>query len=255
MTTQPNYQLLAKQNQLLQALPSEDLARWQAWLEPVELKLNQVLYTSSKAPDYVYFPINAIVSLMSSTRDGATAEVAVVGNDGVVGISCLLGADSTATDAVVQSAGTALRIRTSFVKNEIEHCCCVMKLVMRYAQAVLGQMAQTAICNRHHSIDQQLCRRLLLGHDRLPSDELDMTHELAANLLGVRREGISTAAHKLQAAGVIRYHRGHIVILDRAGLEQKTCECYAVSKQEYRRLVPVMNTGSLRPTQPMRVAA
>jgi len=228
-----------QQNQLLAALPQQDMDRWQGRLELVELSLNQILYSAGRAPEYVYFPTTAIVSLMSMTLDGATAEVALVGNDGVVGISWLLGADSAANDAVVQSAGRAFRVSACFVKSEIEHSCEVMKVVMRYAQAVLGQMSQTAVCNRYHSIDQQLCRRLLLGLDRLPSDELDMTHELAANLLGVRREGITMAAHKLREAGLIRYSRGHIVVLDRERLEEKTCECYAVAKKEYRRLLPV----------------
>jgi CRP-like cAMP-binding protein len=227
------------QNQLLAALPQDDMDRWQGRLEQVELSLNQILYAAGRAPEYVYFPTTAIVSLMSMTVDGAAAEVALVGNDGVVGISALLGADTAATDAVVQSAGRAFRISARFVKAEIEHSCGVMKVVMRYAQAVLGQMAQTAVCNRYHSIDQQLCRRLLLGLDRLPSDELDMTHELAANLLGVRREGVTLAAHKLQEAGLIRYRRGHIVVLDRERLEQQTCECYAVAKKEYQRLLPL----------------
>ncbi len=226
-------------NQLLAALPKADLERWLEHLELVDLSLHQVLYTTAKAPEYVYFPTTAIVSLMYLTQEGSTAEVAVVGNDGVVGISLLLGADSAATEAVVQSAGLALRVSARFVKDEIEHSSDVMKLVLRYTQAVLGQMAQTAVCNRYHSIDQQLCRRILLGLDRLPCDELDMTHELAANLLGVRREGVTVAAHKLQEAGLIRYHRGHITILDRERLEQKTCECYAVAKKEYSRLLPV----------------
>ena len=229
---------IAHQNQLLAALAQEDKDRWLSRLELVELSRNQLLYVAGRAPEYVYFPTTAIVSLMSTMRDGATAEVAMVGNDGLVGVSWLLGADSAATDAMVQSAGRAFRVSAGFVKSDIEHSASVMKVVMRYAQAVLGQMAQTAVCNRYHSIDQQLCRRLLLGLDRVPSDELDMTHELAANLLGVRREGVSMAAHKLQKAGVIRYHRGHIVILDRARLEQKTCECYAVAKKEYHRLMP-----------------
>jgi len=227
-----------QQNQLLAALPQQDMDHWQGRLELVELSLNQILYSAGRAPEYVYFPTTAIVSLMSMTLDGATAEVALVGNDGVVGISWLLGADSAANDAIVQSAGYAFRVSACFVKSEIEHSCGVMKVVMRYAQAVLGQMAQTAVCNRYHSIDQQLCRRLLLGLDRLPSDELDMTHELAANLLGVRREGITMAAHKLREEGLIRYSRGHIVVLDRERLEEKTCECYAVAKKEYRRLLP-----------------
>jgi CRP-like cAMP-binding protein len=231
--------IATQQNQLLAALPQVDRNHWQSRMELVELSLNQVLYSTVRAPEYVYFPTTAIVSLMSTTRDGASAEVAVVGNDGVVGVSWLLGADSAAADAVVQSAGRAFRISAEFVKNEIEHSYGVMKVVMRYAQSVLGQMAQTAVCNRYHSIEQQLCRRLLSGVDRLPSDELDMTHELAANLLGVRREGVSMAAHKLQEAGLIRYSRGHIVILDRERLEEKTCECYAASQKEYRRLRPI----------------
>lgn len=239
MGTTHQYAFGALQNQLLAALPPEDLNRWQSRLEMVELSRNQILYDAGRSPEYVYFPTTAIVSLMTMTSEGASAEVAVVGNDGVVGISFLLGADCAATDAMVQSAGRAFRISARFVKAEIEQSCGVMKVVMRYAQAVLGQMAQTAICNRYHSIDQQLCRRLLLGLDRLPSDELDMTHELAANLLGVRREGVTVAAHKLQEAGMIRYRRGHIVVLDRERLEQKTCECYAVSKKEYRRLLPL----------------
>ena len=239
MTASPKNPCETQQNQLLAALSQEDMDRWQGRLELVELSLNQILYAAGRTPEYVYFPTTSIVSLMSMTVDGATAEVALVGNDGVVGISSLLGADAAATDAVVQSAGRAYRVSGRFVKAEIEHSCGVMKVVMRYAQAVLGQMAQTAMCNRYHSIDQQFCRRLLLGMDRLPSDELDMTHELAANLLGVRREGVTLAAHKLQAAGLIRYRRGHIVVLDRERLEQKTCECYAVAKKEYHRLLPV----------------
>lgn len=254
MTAQIYSTIPTQLNQLLAALPETDLARWRERLQPVQLQRDQLLCAAGQTPQYVYFPTTAIVSLMSSTQDGGTAEVAVVGNDGVVGISCLLGAECAAHDAVVQSAGSALRISAAYVKNEIESCCCVMKLVMRYAQSVLGQMAQTAVCNRHHSIDQQLCRRLLLGHDRLPSNELEMTHELAANLLGVRREGISTAAHKLQAAGLIRYSRGHITILDRERLEQKTCECYAVAKREYQRLLPRV-AGQVRPIFPPMAAA
>lgn len=239
MQTTQQYAFGVRQNHLLAALPSDDLNRWKSRLELVELSRNQILYSAGQSPEYVYFPTTAIASLMNMTSDGASAEVAVVGNDGVVGISFLLGADCAATDAMVQSAGRAFRISACFVKGEIEHSCCVMKVVLRYAQSVMGQMAQTAICNRFHSIDQQLCRRLLLGLDRLPNDELDMTHELAANLLGVRREGVTTAAHKLQEAGLIRYRRGHVVVLDRARLEQKTCECYAEAKKEYCRLLPV----------------
>lgn len=240
MATVTQHPFTAQQNQLLLALPPVDRSRWQSRLELVELSLNQVLCAAGQAPEYVYFPTSAIVSLMSITREGSSAEVALVGNDGVVGISALLGADVAATDAVVQSSGRAYRISARFVRGEIEQSNGVMKVVMRYARAVLGQMAQTAVCNRYHSIDQQLCRRLLLGLDRLQSDALNMTHELAANLLGVRREGISVAAHKLQDAGLIRYRRGRIEVLDRARLEQRTCECYAGAKKEYHRLLPVL---------------
>ena len=234
------HQCHSRQNQLLVALPQDVMDRWQAQMELVELSRNQILFDAGRAPEYVYFPTSAIVSLMSITQEGSTAEVAVVGNDGVVGISSLLGAEAAVNDAVVQSAGRAFRLSTRFVKAEIEQSSGVMKVVMRYAQSVLGQMAQTAVCNRYHTIDQQFCRRLLLGLDRVPADELQMTHELAANLLGVRREGVTVAAHKLQEAGLIRYHRGHIVILDRQRLEQKTCECYASAKKEYRRLLPAI---------------
>jgi CRP-like cAMP-binding protein len=237
MGTTHLYAIGTQQNQLLAAVPSEDLNRWKSRLELVELSLGQQLYSAGRSPEYVYFPITAIVSLLSITQEGSSAEVAVVGNDGVVGISYLLGCDSAATDALVQSAGRAFRISARFVKSEVETSCGVMKVVMRYAQAVMSQMAQTAVCNRYHSIDQQLCRRLLSALDRLPSDELDMTHELAANLLGVRREGVTVAARKLQDAGLIRYHRGHVAVLDRARLEQRTCECYAPSKTEYHRLM------------------
>ena len=238
MGTTHQYAFGAQQNHLLAAVPSEDLNRWQSRLELVELSRNQLLYSAGCNPEYVYFPTTAIVSLLSITQEGSSAEVALVGNDGVVGISYLLGADGAATDAVVQSAGRAFRISARFVKGEVETSCGVMKVVMRYAQAVMGQMGQTAVCNRYHSIDQQFCRRLLSALDRLPMDELDMTHELAANLLGVRREGVTVAAKKLQDAGLIRYSRGHIAVLDRASLEKRACECYAPSKSEYRRLLP-----------------
>lgn len=225
-------------NQLLACLPPADLDRWQDHLELVELSLHQVLCSAGSVPEYVYFPTTAIVSMMYLTQDGCTAEVAVVGNDGVAGVSLLMGAEVAVNEAIVQNAGCAYRVGVQFVRGEIERSCGVMKVVLRYAQSMLGQMAQTAVCNRYHTIDQQLCRRLLTGLDRAPSDEIDMTHELAANLLGVRREGVTVAAHKLQQAGLIRYSRGHIVVLDRQRLEQKTCECYATAKKEYRRLMP-----------------
>lgn len=228
-----------QQNQLLAALPQEDRGRWQGRLELVDLAMHKTLASAWMSPEYVYFPTTAIVSMMSLVPDGASAEVAVIGNDGVVGIATLLGGDVADMEAVVQSAGKAFRISARFVKSEIEHSFSVMKVVMRYTQSMLGQMAQTAVCIRHHSIDQQLCRRFLLGLDRLSSDELNMTHELAANLLGVRREGVTTAAHKLQEAGLIRYSRGRVVVLDRPQLEKRTCECYASAKKEYHRLMPM----------------
>lgn len=238
MTATATHICAAQQNQLLAALPKEDRDLWNGRLEQVELSRNQVLHETGRVPDYVYFPTTAIVSLMSNTVDGNTAEVAVVGNDGVVAIAWLMGADTSPNEAVVQSAGRAYRISTAYVKAEMERSRGVMRVIMRYAHSVLGQMAQTAVCNRYHSIDQQLCRRLLSGLDRLQSDELEMTHESAASLLGVRREGITVAAHKLQEAGLIRYRRGHVVVLDRERLEQRTCECYAFSKKEYHRLLP-----------------
>lgn len=228
-----------KQNQLLAALPQADADRWRGQLEPVELTRSQVLCAAGSVPEYVYFPITGIASLVYLTQEGASAEVAVVGNDGMVGVSLLLGGGSAPSEAVVQSPGLALRLSASFLRSEMDRSGAIAKVMLRYAQAVLGQVAQTAVCNRYHSIEQQLCRRLLLGLDRSYSDEIEMTHELAANLLGVRREGITIAAHKLQEAGLIRYHRGHIVVLDRPRLEKQTCECYAVAKKEYRRLLPM----------------
>lgn len=230
------YPFGTQQNHLLAALPKVDIERWQGRMELVDLSPGQILFAYGCDPEYVYFPIAGIVSLMKLTDDGASAEVTVVGDDGVVGISTLLGAEAAANEAVVQSAGRAFKISMHFVKGEIETSCGVMKVVLRYAQAVLAQMAQTVLCNRYHAVDQQFCRRLLLGLDRSPFNELDMTHEIAGNLLGVRRESITQAAHMLQEEGVIRYGRGHIVVLDRERLEKKACECYTVSKMEYKRL-------------------
>lgn len=238
MNAKPDNARCVLQNQLLAALPTTDADRWQDHMELVELSLHQVLCAAGKAPEYVYFPTTAMASLMYLTQEGSSAEVALVGNDGVVGVSLFLGDDALPSEAVVQSAGRAYRLSARFVRNEVERSGAVMKIMLRYAQAMFGQVAQTAVCNRYHSIEQQLARRLLLGLDRSASDELNMTHEQAANLLGVRREGITVAAHKLQLAGMIRYHRGHVVVLDRQLLENHTCECYAASKKEYRRLLP-----------------
>lgn len=227
-----------RQNQLLAALPAAEWARWQPHLELVELACGQVLCESGDTPRFAVFPTTAIVSLLHITQDGGSAEVAVVGNDGVVGLSLFMGGNATPGRAVVQSAGQGYRLRAQAVREEVDRTGAVLRTLLRYTHALIAQVAQTALCNRYHSIDQQLCRRLLLGLDRLPSDELQMTQELAAGLLGVRREGVTAAALKLQQAGLIRYARGHIAVLDRARLEQRTCECYSSAKREYKRLLP-----------------
>ncbi len=227
-----------RQNQLLAALPDAEWLRWKPQLELVDLPLGKVLYESGAQMGFVYFPTNAIVSLLYVLENGSSAEIAVVGREGVVGISIFMGGGSTPNRAVVQSAGMGYRLRSEVIKAEFERSTPVMHLMLRYTQALITQMSQTAVCNRHHSLDQQLCRWLLLSLDRLPGNELVMTQELIANMLGVRREGVTEAALKLQAAGLIRYARGHIAVLDRPGLEHRTCECYRVVKKEYDRLLP-----------------
>lgn len=225
------------QNHLLSALPAAEWARWQPLLEPVALPLGKVLYESGSRMSHVIFPTTAIVSLLYVLADGGSAEIAVVGHDGVVGISLFMGGESTPSRAVVQSAGQGLRLRSDLMLEEFNRGGAVMHLLLRYTQALITQMAQTAVCNRHHSLDQQLCRWLLLSLDRLPGDELVMTQELIANMLGVRREGVTEAAGNLNKAKLINYRRGRITVLDRAGLERRTCECYAVVKREYDRLL------------------
>jgi CRP-like cAMP-binding protein len=225
-------------NHLLAALPQADWLRWQPLLEPIDLPLGLVLYESGITLSHVYFPTTAIVSLLYVMEDGASAEIAVVGFEGVVGISLFMGGESTPSRAVVQSAGRGYRMRSSIIKQEFNLAGAAMHLLLRYTQALITQMAQTAVCNRHHSLDQQLCRWLLLSLDRLSGSDLVMTQELIANMLGVRREGVTEAALKLQKAGLISYARGHIKVIDREGLESRTCECYAVVKQEYDRLLP-----------------
>ena len=227
-----------RRNHLLAALPDAEWQRWQPQLELVEMPLGQVLYESGSALSHVYFPITAIVSLLYVMEDGASAEIAVVGNEGIVGIALFMGGESTSSRAVVQSAGQGLRLKARVIKDEFNRAP-VLHLLLRYTQALITQMAQTAVCNRHHSLDQQLCRWLLLSLDRLQAPELVMTQELIANMLGVRREGVTEAAANLQKAGLIQYRRGHITVLDREGLEQRTCECNAVVKKEYARLLPV----------------
>jgi CRP-like cAMP-binding protein len=227
-----------KDNQLLAALPAAEWQRWQPLLEWVELPLGQVLYESGRPMSHVYFPTTAIVSLLYVMESGASAEIAVVGNEGLVGIALFMGGETTPSRAVVQSAGEGFRLRAQVIKEEFNNSSPVMHLLLRYTQALITQMAQTAVCNRHHSLDQQLCRWLLLSLDRLHGSELKMTQELIANMLGVRREGVTEAALKLQGAGLIRYARGHISVIDRPGLEERTCECYAVVRREYDRLLP-----------------
>jgi CRP-like cAMP-binding protein len=227
-----------RKNHLLSALPDAEWQRWLPQLEEVELPLGQVLYESGNTLRHVYFPTTAIVSLLYVMEDGASAEIAVVGNEGIVGISLFMGGESTPSRAVVQSAGQGFRLKAHAIREEAGRAGPALHVLLRYTQALITQMAQTAVCNRHHSLDQQLCRWLLLSLDRLQGDELVMTQELIANMLGVRREGVTEAARHLQQAGLIRYARGHITVLDRPGLEQRTCECYAVVKKEYDRLLP-----------------
>jgi CRP-like cAMP-binding protein len=229
-----------KENHLLAALPSAEWRRWAAQLEAVEMPLGQVLYESGNTLSHVYFPTTAIVSLLYVMENGSSAEIAVVGNEGLVGISLFMGGESTPSRAVVQSAGKGYRLESQAIKDEFNRAGPVMHLLLRYTQALITQMAQTAVCNRHHSLDQQLCRWLLLSLDRLRGNELVMTQELIANMLGVRREGVTEGALKLQAAGLIRYSRGRITVLDRRGVEARTCECYAVVKREYDRLLPAL---------------
>jgi len=197
-----------------------------------------VLYESGHTLSHAYFPTTAIVSLLYVMENGASAEIAVAGNEGLVGISLFMGGGSTPSRAVVQSAGLGFRMPAQTIKDEFERSGAVVSVLLRYTQALITQMAQTAVCNRHHTLDQQLCRWLLLSLDRLPGSELVMTQELIANMLGVRREGVTEAATRLQKAGLIRYARGHISVLDRAGLEKRSCECYAVVRKEYDRLLP-----------------
>ncbi|HQS03940.1 MAG: Crp/Fnr family transcriptional regulator [Halothiobacillus sp. 24-54-40] len=226
------------QNRLLDAFPKLVYARIYPDLELVPLALGQVLYESGDTQQYVYFPTDSIVSLLYVMENGASAEIAVVGNEGLVGISLFMGGDSVTNRAVVQSAGFGYRLCGKKIKEEFHRHGDLLELVLRYTQSLFTQMAQTAVCNRHHSIDQQLCRWLLLSMDRLNGNELVMTQELIANMLGVRREGVTEAAGKLQKLGIIEYHRGRITILDRKQLEQQSCECYAVVKTETDRLLP-----------------
>src|SRR6266496_1441832 len=226
------------QNHLLDALPTADYERVEPHLELVPMRLGDVLYEPGISLRHVYFPTTSIVSLLYVMEDGASAEIAVVGNEGMLGISLFMGGETTPSHAVVQSAGFGIRLKAQLLKDEFARFGPMMHLLLRYTQALITQMAQTAVCNRHHSVDQQLCRWLLLSLDRLATNELSMTQELIANMLGVRREGVTEAAGKLQDAGLIRYRRGRITVLDRPGLEARSCECYQVVKTEFDRLLP-----------------
>ncbi len=225
-------------NHLLSILPTEDFNRVRPYIELVSLPLGRTLYESSGTINYVYFPTTAIVSLLAVNENGSSAEIAVVGNDGVVGIAVFMGGETMLSRSVVQSEGFAYKLGAGVLRHEFARSGTLQHVLLRYTMALLSQMAQTAVCNRHHTIDQQLCRWLLLSLDRLPTNELKMTQELIANMLGVRRESVTEAACKLQSAGLIHYSRGHIIVLNRAGLEERVCECYNVVLEEARRLLP-----------------
>jgi CRP-like cAMP-binding protein len=225
-------------NGLLAALPVAERERLYPHLDSVSMALGDVVYEPGSQQAYVYFPTTSIVSLLYVMKDGASAEIAVVGKEGMVGVSLFMGGETTPSRAIVQSAGSAFRLSGQLLKREFVRAGPMQHLLLRYTQALLTQMAQTAVCNRHHSVDQQLCRWLLLSLDRLPSNRLTMTQELIANMLGVRREGVTEAAGKLQSAGLIHYSRGRITVLDRPGLESRACECYAVVRREFDRLLP-----------------
>jgi CRP-like cAMP-binding protein len=232
-----------QQNHLLAALPPAEWERLQPRLELMPMPLGHVLYESGSELQHVYFPTTCIVSLLYVMEDGHSAEIAIVGNEGIVGVALFMGGETTPSRAIVQSAGHAYRMPGKFLKEEFYRAGPLQRLLLRYTQALITQMAQTAVCNRHHSVEQQLCRWLLLSLDRLPSNELVMTQELIANMLGVRREGVTESAGKLQKLGLINYRRGRITVLDRAALERHACECYAVVKREFDRLLPLEATS------------
>ena len=238
MTDSQAHQPDPRQNHLLAVLPDKEKARLFPQLERVPMPLGEAVCESGMPMRHVYFPTTSIVSLLYVMEDGASAEIAVVGNEGIVGISVFMGGETTTSRAVVQSAGHAYRLKGQLLKDAFFRAGPMQLLLLRYTQALLTQMAQTAVCNRHHSVDQQLCRWLLLSLDRLPTNELVMTQELIANMLGVRREGVTESAGNLQRAGLIHYSRGKITVLDRPGLEARVCECYQVVKKEFDRLLP-----------------
>ncbi|PKM33820.1 MAG: Crp/Fnr family transcriptional regulator [Gammaproteobacteria bacterium HGW-Gammaproteobacteria-10] len=243
-----------RQNHLLNLLPSNQYERIIPHLEGVSMRLGEVLYESGGELNYVYFPTNCIVSLLYVMENGASAEIAVTGNDGIIGVAIFMGGGTMPNRAIVQSAGHAYRLRKKVFMQEFNRSggrrsSALQHLMLRYAQTLITQMSQTAVCNRHHSVDQQLCRWLLLSLDRLPTNQLRMTQELIANMLGVRREGVTEAAGKLQKAGLIEYSRGCIMVLDRPGLEERVCECYDVVKTEFDRLLPSPPTLKILETE------
>jgi CRP-like cAMP-binding protein len=229
----------AKMNLLLSALPNSEFDKLLPHLQVVKLSIGKCLFESGEKISSVYFPTTAIISLLYNMENGAPIETAVVGKDGVVGISLFMGGDSTPSRAIVQSEGYAFKLSETYLKSEFNHSPTLQQILLRYTMALLAQITQTAVCNRYHTLDQQLCRWLLIRLDRLPSNELIMTQELIANMLGVRREGVTIAAEKLQKAGLISYHRGHITVLNRKGLEERVCECYENVNKEVKRLFDI----------------
>jgi len=226
------------QNSLLAALPADEFSRLSPHLELVPMPFGKVIYESGSKLQHLYFPTTCILSVLYALADGGSSEIAVVGNEGILGVSLFMGGETTPSRAMARSSGFAYRIKAQVVRNEFNRGGTFMQLLLRYTQALMVQVAQTAVCNRHHTVEQQLCRCLLLSHDRLPTDSLAMTQELISSILGVRREGVTEAAGKLQRAGYISYSRGRIEVINRPELENSVCECYAVVKTEYDRLIP-----------------
>jgi len=236
-----------RSNHLLDALPAKESARMAAYLEQVPMPLGTVIHESGALQVHVYFPIDCVVSLLYALENGNTAEVAIVGDDGIVGMPVITGGSRSPHRAIVQASGVAMRMLARDLRAEFERAGAIQQVLLRYSQALMMQIGQTAVCNRHHNVDQQLCRWLLMSIDRLPDNSLTMTQELIANMLGVRREGVTEAAGKLQDSGAIRYTRGRITVLDRARLERSCCECYEVVRNEYMRLLPWDTTAEANP--------
>ena len=238
----------ARRNYLLAALPRADLDELLQELGEVDLELGQALYESGAKQNFLYFPTTAVIALLYGTADGSSTEIALAGREGAVGIALFMGGESTPNRAVVQSAGRSFRVRASVVQEQFRRGGAMQRLLLRYTQALFSQMSQTAVCNRHHSLEQQLCRWMLLSLDRIDSSELRMTQQLIADMLGVRREGVTAGATKLQKSGIIKYSRGKITVLDRHELERCVCECYAVVNQEYDRLFHDVGQTHRKPT-------